>query len=131
MTTAILTLAIIGILLSFYTLYVECKLGQNKNYKAVCDINNRMSCTKTFSSKYGKTFGISNAYPGLSFYGLIVLMILYRQTDFLLLITGLGVLFSLYLAYILYFKVKHFCLVCHGIYLVNILLLVFSYLYAK
>ncbi len=131
MVTAILTTAIVGILLSIYTLYIEYKLSKNKNYKAVCDISDRMSCTKTFASDYGKTFGISNALPGLSFYGLIVLMVLYRQTDFLLAITGLGVLASLYLAYILYFKVKHFCLVCNGIYLVNILLLIFSYLYTK
>ncbi len=128
MNTAIYITVAIGILLSLYTLYVEHRLKKDHSYKAVCDINDRMSCSKTFESPYGRIFGISNAYPGLLFYLVVIGLTYYLQFEFLLYITVFGLLFSAYLAYLLYFKLKHFCLVCHGIYLVNILLLIFAWL---
>ncbi len=129
MDTAIYTTAIAGFVLSLYTLYIEYQLKKNTSYKAVCDINDRMSCTRTFSSGYGKMFGISNAYPGFLFYLVVIGLTYYAQFDFLLYVTVFGVLFSAYLAYLLYFKLKHFCLVCNGIYLVNILLLIFVWMH--
>lgn len=41
-----------GIALSVYALHVEISKEHNKEYKALCDINEHMSCSKVFSSKY-------------------------------------------------------------------------------
>ena len=120
-------LSIIGFLLSVYAFKVERTRQKNKNYKAVCDINDRVSCTKAFGSKYGKTFGLSNSVYGMVFYFVIFLLSLSGLIEYVFYLSLLSVLSSIYLAYVLYFKVKSFCLVCIGVYLVNLLLLVFSY----
>ena len=54
-------LAFVGILVSFYALYVESKTGtkdaMGKPYEAMCDtkiFGYVVSCSKVFESKYGK-----------------------------------------------------------------------------
>lgn len=46
--------------LSLYTVHVEHEASGNKNYKALCDINEFVSCTKVFTSKYGTGFGLTS-----------------------------------------------------------------------
>ena len=121
----IIIIAIIGLILSIYAYYVERK-SKDKNYKALCDISNRASCTKAFSSKYGKTFGVSNSIYGILFYLLIIILFFINEISIIFYSAILSILGSLYLAYIQYFKMKNFCLICTLIYLVNILLLIFS-----
>lgn len=127
MVLAIQITAIIGLLLSIYTLYVEKKMEKSKNYKALCDISDKISCTKAFGTNYGHILGISNAIPGIGFYILILILTYYNQLNFIFYFSALSFLASIYLAYIIYFKLKNFCLVCNGIYVVNLLLLIFSY----
>ncbi len=50
----------VGIAFSCYAFYVETKKEQDDSYVAMCDINEHMSCTKVFSSKYGQMNLISN-----------------------------------------------------------------------
>ncbi len=128
MINALYIIAGVGILLSLYTEYVEYKLRKNNNYKAACDINNKMSCSRTFHSSYSKMLGISNGWWGLLYYLAVIGLVFFGKMDFVLYATIIGVLFSARLANILYFKLKNFCLVCNGFYLVNVLLLVFAYL---
>lgn len=118
--------AVIGFLLSFYFLYIEKKASKSKKYKAICDISDKMSCTKAFSSRYGSLFGLSNSVLGLGFYLVIFLLTFYNIT-YIFYLSILSIIISIYLAYVLYFKLKNFCLICNAIYLVNILLLIFSY----
>ncbi|MAE12978.1 hypothetical protein CMO92_00295 [Candidatus Woesearchaeota archaeon] len=120
--------AVLGFLLSSYGYYIERKSEADKRYKAVCDINDRMSCSKTFQSKYGTFLGVSNSLWGMLFYFVVILLAGYGLNRFVFYLSLLAVLGSVYLAYILYVKLKNFCLICNGIYLVNVLLLVFSYL---
>ena len=127
MVLIIQLLAIAGFLLSFYALYVEKKTEQDKNYQPLCDISNKISCTKTFKSKWGKTFGIPNSVYGLLFYVLLFILT-FISIKLIFYLVVLSVLGSFYLAYVLYFKLKTVCLVCYSTYIVNILLLIFSYL---
>ncbi|XP_047124320.1 vitamin K epoxide reductase complex subunit 1-like protein 1 [Hydra vulgaris] len=59
-TNKVLRIAVsfLGVLISLYTLYVEIHALADKNYKAMCDINENVSCTKVFLSKHGKGFGL-------------------------------------------------------------------------
>ena len=120
-------LAVIGILLSLYAFYVEIKSLKSAKYKAVCDISNKVSCSRAFSSKYGKTFGISNSIYGMVFYIIILSLAVLNQINYIFYLSLLAVIGSIYLAYLLYFKLKDFCIVCTLIYIINILLLIFSY----
>ncbi|NCN98661.1 hypothetical protein COU62_01685 [Candidatus Pacearchaeota archaeon CG10_big_fil_rev_8_21_14_0_10_35_219] len=123
----VIIVAVIGLLLSLYTLYVEGRLKKDKNYKAVCDIGNA-SCTRVFSSEFGKTLGISNGIWGILLYVMILALVWLNLTDYVFYISIIAFLGTLYLAYTSYFRLKDFCLVCSGIYIVNVLLLVFSWL---
>jgi vitamin-K-epoxide reductase (warfarin-sensitive) len=119
-------LAGLGFLLALYTLYLHWKSKHEVNYKAVCDLSDRMSCMKSIRSDEGKIFGIPNGAYGIGFYAAIYLTTFPQLQNYLLPLAVLGVLFSLYFAYQLYFRVKTFCVVCTSIYLVNILLLVLA-----
>jgi vitamin-K-epoxide reductase (warfarin-sensitive) len=127
MITLIRIIIVIGFLLSVYAYSVECKKNKNNKYKAICDINDRMSCSKAFLSPYGKIFGVKNSLFGIVFYVILFGLSFYSLT-YVFYLSVLAVLGSIYLAYLLYFKIKSVCLVCTSIYLVNILLLIFSYL---
>jgi|SRR3989344_1753132 len=119
-------LAIIGFILSIYAFYVEKRYEANNKYHAACDISDRVSCTKAFESKYGHTYGISNSLLGMGFYAIIFVLLLLNLSNIVFYLSAISLIGSLYLAYVLYFKVKSFCLVCNAIYIVNILLFVFS-----
>ena len=116
-----------GLFLSVYSLHIEKRFAESKEYRAVCDISNRISCTKLFSSRYGTHFGISNSLYGLLFYLILFILSLYNLNNYLFYLSVILFIGSLYLAYVSYFKLKNYCIICHGIYLVNILILVFSY----
>jgi len=120
-------LAAVGFVLSFYAWHVEQLAGKKKGYRAACDINDRVSCTKTFTSKYGALLGNSNAVYGMIFYLIIFALSLVQETGYILVLSVLAVLGSAYLAYVQYAKIRAFCLVCAGIYLINILLVILSY----
>ncbi|MEK6861565.1 MAG: vitamin K epoxide reductase family protein [Nanoarchaeota archaeon] len=127
MFSPIQIISVIGFLLSIYALYVEIKSSKNKEYKAFCDIKENMSCNKAFSSKYGKTAGLSNSIYGIFFYVVIFLLDYYNYPKWIFYLSVFSFLGSVYLAYISYFKLKNFCLVCTAIYIVNILLLIASF----
>lgn len=40
-----------GVLLSVYAYYVEVRAEEDSSYQALCDISQRISCTKVFTSE--------------------------------------------------------------------------------
>ncbi|XP_033197854.1 vitamin-K epoxide reductase [Bombus vancouverensis nearcticus] len=130
----IITTCIIGFALSYYAYYVELAKEENDLYEAVCDINEHISCTKAFSSKYGKGFGIisetsllyaPNSIYGLMFYLLVAILSIsnkYVTSALVVILEICANLGTLYLAYILY-KLSNICVVCVSLYLVNVVLL--------
>jgi vitamin-K-epoxide reductase (warfarin-sensitive) len=121
----IIPLAVIGFILSVYAIHVEKTKERIKNYKAFCDISDSISCTKTFSSEYGRILGIRNSVVGMFFYLILIILSLLGFNTIILYLSTLAFLSSIGLAFF-QLKLKTFCLVCTGIYLVNILLLIFS-----
>ncbi len=117
-------LAALGLLLSTYSLYVEKKLEKQKSYAPVCDISESVSCSTAFTSKYSKTLGVNNSILGIGFYAAVFILSLTFYAPLILYLAVLGMLATIYLAYISYFKLKNFCLVCTGIYIINLLLLI-------
>ncbi len=127
MISLLFILAVAGIVLSFYALHVEQYAGRKKGYQAVCDINEELSCTRAFTSDYGQTWGVSNAVYGIFFYLIVLMLSIANESGYILVLSLLAVVGSIYLAYVQYGKLKTLCVVCTAIYLVNILLLIFSF----
>lgn len=123
----IIILAIIGFVLSSYALLVVAKLNKYDNYKPLCDINEYISCSKAFLSRFGKGFGMPNPIIGLSYFGIIVLFYYFDQHIAIAYISVIGLLYTLFYAYLLYFKVRSFCIVRTAIHIINILLFYFSF----
>ena len=130
MITSLIILSLVGLVLSWYTWYVGQFAGKKKNFKPVCDINMQISCTKAFSSEYGKHFGVSNGIWGLLFYGLIFILAFVNEATYVFLLSVVAVVGSFYLAYALFFKIRTFCFVCLSTYILNLLLFIVSYIIA-
>ncbi|XP_063706332.1 vitamin K epoxide reductase complex subunit 1-like protein 1 [Culicoides brevitarsis] len=135
--------ALLGTLISAYGSYVELTLEENENYEAMCDISEKISCSKVFSTEYGKGFGIvgkvlgedsilnvPNGLFGLVFYPFFLVTAFIkcgkvaRAQKWMALTSNF---LSVYLAYLLYFVIQNLCVVCVALYIVNAFLLVFSW----
>ena len=136
-------LAIIGLILSIYSLHVDIQLLEDKNFKALCDISEHISCSKVFQSKYGHGFGfgekilgkdsitdLPNPVYGIGFYGTIILLCLFRYNvkaaALLTFLSTLSCVMSIYLAGILYL-LSDICVVCIATYVVNFLLMYLNF----
>lgn len=127
MLLSVVVLSVVGLGVCLYGFYVERQLQIDHTYKAACDLSDQASCTKTFLSPWGKLLGVSNIYVGLVFYlGMLVLGVLHLTCLAFLGPVG-ACIGSLFLAYILYTKVKTFCLICTSLCVINALLLLATY----
>lgn len=125
-----LVLAVIGFGLSVYAYHVEQYAGKKKGYHPACDINDNVSCTKAFTSSYGTTLGLSNGTWGMMVYLVMIVLALLGEVTWLFMISFLAVLASLYLAYCLYFRVRTWCVICTGMYIINLALAISTYILA-
>ncbi|EDO35534.1 predicted protein [Nematostella vectensis] len=133
-------LCVAGVFLSAYALNVEVSKSNNKDYRAICDISEKISCSKVFSSKYGTGFGlvepifgkdstlnVPNSIFGIMFYTMVFLLGFSRSklaaqlSVFSAVLSCLG---SVYLGCILYFVLQDVCIICISTYVVNACLLV-------
>jgi vitamin-K-epoxide reductase (warfarin-sensitive) len=119
MEPAIVVLSGIGLLLSLYALYVKRALANNKNYHALCDISEQVSCTKTIGSRYGSLFLIPNSAFGIVFYGMMMLLGAFDEMRAVFWLSLLAVIGSVYLAYVSLFKLRIVCPVCVAVYALN------------
>lgn len=117
-------LSFIGFLLSLYSIILTRNL-KNKNYKPLCDISTRISCSKVFTNPASKLFGLHNSIIGIIYYSFIFTLTLIFS-KFILPLSSIALIISIYLAYISYFKIKSFCIICSLIYLINILIFIIS-----
>ena len=133
-------LCLVGISLTLYAFYVETRKSNDPTYRAACDINENMSCSRVLTSRWGRGFGLFNADSVLniptSIFGCIYycLSLLLNRSYTSKTIARLRVLFSIltnlgsiYLGYVLYFVLHDFCFVCCGMYIVNFILLICNF----
>lgn len=120
------SLGFIGLLTSLYSLYAFYRSVNDKDYHALCDINDKISCSKTFRGKYGSFLGLPNGIWGVVLYSFILYALYSSFIGWVLLLSIWSVIFSARLAYILATQVKLYCIDCIVIYTVNILLFVVS-----
>ncbi|KAM6970156.1 vitamin K epoxide reductase complex subunit 1-like protein 1 [Aplochiton taeniatus] len=138
-----LLVCLLGIILSLYAFHVEREKERDSNYKAICDLSNSISCSKVFTSRWGRGFGLlgsifgndnvmnqPNSVYGIVFYifQLLLGMTVSAMAALILMTTSiLSVMGSLYLGYILYFVLKDFCILCITTYALNLILFILNY----
>jgi vitamin-K-epoxide reductase (warfarin-sensitive) len=119
----IIVLAIIGFCMATYTYYVDRKLKVDPTYKPMCDISDKVSCSKVAQSKYAYLFYFSNAVLAMAYY-IVTIILAALNLRVLLLITAIAsCLVSLFFAYILGFRLKIACPLCIALYAINFLIL--------
>ena len=128
MLLPIMVLACAGLCITAYTYAVERRISNDPAYKPVCDISDRISCSKPMQSPYANLFFVSNALVGMGFYTVVLLLALFDARLLLAILTAGSCVASLGLAYLLYFKVKAFCLLCTALYVINATLFYLSLL---
>ncbi|XP_039992205.1 vitamin K epoxide reductase complex subunit 1 [Xiphias gladius] len=132
-------LCVFGLALSVYALHVELSRERNPDYRAMCDLGESVSCSKVFTSRWGRGFGLvqffvaqdsplnqPNSLLGIIFYTLqmgLGLLLSKKAAVFLVLSSWVSVAGSLYLASILAFVLGDFCMVCVSTYIINFALL--------
>ncbi|XP_051925467.1 vitamin K epoxide reductase complex subunit 1 [Hippocampus zosterae] len=132
-------LCVFGLILSVYALHVELSREHDPDYRAMCDLGESVSCSKVFTSRWGRGFGLvqffvaqdsplnqPNSVLGILFYTLQFVLGLTpskKAALFLVLSSWVSVAGSLYLASILAFVLGDFCMVCVSTYIVNFALL--------
>ncbi|XP_059180831.1 vitamin K epoxide reductase complex subunit 1 [Centropristis striata] len=134
-----LFLCVFGLFLSVYALHVELSRESDPDYRAMCDLGESVSCSKVFTSRWGRGFGLvqffaakdsplnqPNSVLGIIFYTLqmsLGLTLSKKAALFLVFSSWVSVAGSLYLACILAFVLGDFCMVCVSTYIVNFALL--------
>ncbi|KAM4623970.1 vitamin K epoxide reductase complex subunit 1 [Polymixia lowei] len=132
-------LCIFGLFLSVYALHVELSRERNPDYRAMCDLAESVSCSKVFTSRWGRGFGLvqffvakdsalnqPNSVLGIIFYTLqlaLGLSVSKKAGLFLVCSSWVSVAGSFYLAAVLTFILGDFCMVCVSTYIVNFALL--------
>ncbi|XP_066153300.1 vitamin K epoxide reductase complex subunit 1-like protein 1 [Euwallacea fornicatus] len=128
--------SIIGCGLSIYAYSVEKSMEKNVNYKAYCDINPQISCTRVYESTYGKGLGIfqegslfhqPNSFFGIIFYTILSVFAFIESpvaVNGSLLLIIISNFISCYFAYLLYFILRTLCVICISIYVVNVINLI-------
>ncbi|XP_069508002.1 vitamin K epoxide reductase complex subunit 1 [Ambystoma mexicanum] len=132
-----------GIVLSVYAYHVETSKESDASYRALCDINPSISCSKVFTSRWGRGFGLlehlfgrqslvnqPNSVFGVLFYSLQILLGFSgtaRAAITLVCTSVVSLIGSLYLAYILFFVLSDFCVICVTTYALNFSLFLLNY----
>ncbi|XP_077596732.1 vitamin K epoxide reductase complex subunit 1-like protein 1 [Stigmatopora nigra] len=138
-----LLVCLLGILLSLYAFHIEGEKARDPTYKALCDVSSSISCSKVFSSRWGRGFGLigsifgndsalnqPNSVYGIGFYAfqLLLGMTVSAMAALILMMTSiLSVMGSLYLGYILYFVLEDLCIICITTYVLNFILFILNY----
>ncbi|KAK1152962.1 vitamin K epoxide reductase complex subunit 1 [Acipenser oxyrinchus oxyrinchus] len=133
-------LCISGLALSVYAYHVETTKEHDASYKAMCDFSASVSCSKVFTSRWGRGFGLveplfgresianqPNSVFGVAFYLLqlaLGMMVSGWSVRFLIASSLLSLAGSLFLACILMFVLRDFCVVCVSTYLINLGLMI-------
>tara|TARA_Y100000310_G_C20516080_1_gene731261 strand:+ start:84 stop:479 length:396 start_codon:yes stop_codon:yes gene_type:complete len=123
MNLVIQILAVIGLLIS-----IEAWRLSNKKGKVWCEIGKKFACGNVIRGKYAHLFGMRTVVFGPPFYILIIALAGVNALPLTLFFLFVALIVSAHLAYIQIKKIKQHCLLCWGIYVINVALIIITYL---
>ena len=132
---ATVLVALIGLAIAGNIAWLHHNLASNPGAASWCNINQEVTCEVVLTSEYATVLGLPVAYWAIFTYLAIAVagMIVLRTNSAarrrqlaaaLLSVSVWGLLFSLYLAYVSLFVLNTICVMCSGLYVVQLGLLV-------
>ena len=122
----LLTCILVGLVASASSVYVHYQLLIDPNYLSFCDINETVSCTQVYLSRYGSVWGIPVAYLGLVWFALGAILVAGSERGtsvfwenvpaYLFALSTLGLAVVLYLAYASFVQLNAVCFLCVMVY---------------
>ncbi len=131
----ILLLALVGFVAASTSTWVHYQLLADPGYTSFCDINENVSCTQVYQSRFGSFGGIPVALLGASWFALVGLLTLAtgRSTEldenlgsYLLVLSTLGLAVVLFLGYASFMVLGAVCVLCVVVYVATIGIFVLS-----
>src|SRR5205085_8433650 len=128
--------------LSGTILYIHAQLAATQGaYTSFCNVSARVNCDAVLTSSYGMLLGIPIAFWALLTYLALATLVLVRgrlrrdararATFLLFAIAVWSLAFSLYMAAIAAFALRTLCLLCSGLYLLNVAIAVLAWRIAR
>jgi uncharacterized membrane protein/protein-disulfide isomerase len=128
--------ALVGLAASLGSLYVHHQLLANPAYTSFCDINQTVSCTQAYLSRYGSFQGIPVALLGVLWFAFVIVCAALELSGpgsfkdtfpaYLFVLSTMGLAVVLYLGYAAFFVLKAVCLMCLTTYVAVIGLFIVS-----
>ena len=123
-------LASAGMIASVSAAYMHFQLVANPAYTSFCDVNETVSCTQLYQSRYGSVAGIPVALGGVLWFGVVLLLAyadargLSRSREnvatYLAGWSTVGLSVTAYLAYASVFLLGMFCILCGIVYVTTL-----------
>jgi uncharacterized membrane protein len=134
--TWLLTFAVLGLGASLTASYVHYHLLTDPGSTSFCDVNDTVSCTQAYLSRYGSMFGVPVALLGVLFFAVVLALVglAGRQGSparentpgYVFALSTIGLAFVLYFGWASYFVLKVFCILCAITYVSVIALFIIS-----
>ena len=123
---AVIVLAVIGLASAAVSTYVHYQLVRDPGYTSFCDINDSVSCTQVYLSRFGSVRGIPVALLGAFWFGLVLLLTaaggrgsgaLHENIGgYLLGLSTLGLAVVMFLGYASFMVLGAVCVLCGIVY---------------
>ena len=120
-------LALIGLVAAVSSTYIHLQLVADPTYSSFCDVNQTVSCTQLYQSRYGSVLGIPVALGGVFWFGVVLLLVFAdlrgpvgsreNIASYFLVWTTVGLSVAMYMAYASIFVLGAFCILCGVVYI--------------
>ena len=131
--------ALIGLIISGVIAYVHRNLAASSGYTSFCNVNESVNCDVVLSSSQAYFAGVPVAWWAMLTYLFVGVLAAIgsratratsrrRAATILFAVAASGLAYSLYLAGVSFFVLRAVCLLCSGLYLVNAVLVVTSWM---
>lgn len=122
----VVAFALVGLAASAGSTYVHYQMTSDPGYTSFCDINETVSCTTLYQSRYGSVAGIPVALAGVFWFGVVLLLAMAdaRAPDgsrlniagYFLVWSTIGLSVGMYMAFASFYVLQTFCLLCGVVY---------------
>jgi uncharacterized membrane protein len=133
----VLSIGLIGLLVSIYLSYSHYRLYTDIGYKSFCAISKAINCDTVSQSTYAIFLGLPVAVWGIIGYIFFLLFLIFAKTKdagskrvwtLLFLIAAVFSFYSIVLAAVSTFYIHSYCIMCLVLYAVNLLLLFYTHI---
>ncbi len=122
----IVVLALVGLAAAASSSYMHFQLMSNPGYTSFCDINETVSCTQLYQSRFGSVAGVPVALGGVFWFGVVLLLSVAdvrgstasreHVAAYFVVWSTVGLSVAMYMAYASVYVLQTFCLLCGIVY---------------